>query len=96
MLRLGRDLILILVALLALGALGKMAFASGKSAITQNDEVVGRDESYDFYGDDDDDDSGNTPTNDTDSDGNTNGKWSRGTLSDHSTNVARAGNLGFR
>ena len=97
MLKVGRNLILILVALLALGALGKMAFAPGTTAITQNDEVVGRNDSYDLYGvSDDDDDPGNTPTNDTGSDGNTNGKWSNGSLSDHSTNAARARNLGFR
>jgi hypothetical protein len=96
MLKVGRDLILILVALLAFGALGKMAFAPAKSII-QTDEVVGRDESYDIYGvSDDDDDSGKTPTNDTDSDGKTDDKRSNGTLSDHSTNAARSGNLGFR
>jgi hypothetical protein len=59
----GRTLILILVALLALGALSLMAFTPNNIAITQNDEVVERDDSYDLYGvSDDDDDSGNAPT----------------------------------
>ena len=96
--KLGRNLILMLVALLTLGALGMTAFAPGKTAITQNDEVVGRDDSYDVHGvsDDDDDGSGNPPTNDTGSDGVTNGKWSNGTLSDRSTYAAKARNLSFR
>jgi hypothetical protein len=92
----GRTLILILVALLALGALSIMAFTPDNIAITQNDEVVERDDSYDLYGvSDDDDDSGNAPTNDTGSDGNTSGEWSNGSFSDHSTYAARARNLGF-
>jgi hypothetical protein len=85
MLRLARTLILMLVALLALGALGMMAYAPGESS--RNDDVVRRDDSYDVQGvsDDDDDEPGKTPTNDTVSDSNTNGEWSNGTRSDYST-----------
>jgi hypothetical protein len=88
MLRIGRTLILMLVALLALAALVTIAFAPGMLFPTQDDEAVRRnDDSSDVYAvsDDDDDGSGNPPTNDSGSDFNTNGKWSNGTLSDHST-----------
>ncbi|MGH2826653.1 MAG: hypothetical protein ACRDKF_06750 [Actinomycetota bacterium] len=88
MLKVGRNLILLLVALLAFAALVTTAFAPGEFALTRDDEVVRRnDDSSDVYGvsDDDDDGLGNPPTNDTGSDFNTNGKWSNGTLSDHST-----------
>jgi len=88
MLKIGRTLILVLVALLALAALVTTAFAPSVLSPIQDDEAVRRnDASSDVYAvsDDDDDGSGTPPTNDSGSDFNTDGKWSNGTVSDQST-----------